>query len=165
MANWVESAEFRMESHYNADARRNRVESSNGCRSYLFSRTIIVAQQTVLSVGQCGPDHSSISQFLNQHFDVNIVTADLPDDALDTLRSQSVDLVLINRKLDTDYTDGMIILKTIKADPQLAETPVMIVSNFEDAQQAAVAAGAEYGIGKAELGLPVTKERVAAVLG
>lgn len=124
-----------------------------------------MAQKTVLSVGQCGPDHSSISQFLNQHFDVKIVTADLPEDTLDTLQRQPVDLVLINRKLDTDYTDGMVILKAIKADAQLAETPVMIVSNFEDAQQAAVAAGAEYGIGKAELGQPATRERIAAVLG
>ncbi len=165
MANWVKSAELRMEIHYNAHAQRNRVESSNGCQSYLFSRTITVAQQTILSVGQCGPDHSSISQFLNQHFDVNIVTADLADDTLDALQNQSVDLVLINRKLDTDYTDGMLILKMIKADPQLAKTPVMIVSNFEDAQRAAVAAGAEYGIGKSELALPATKERVAAVLG
>jgi len=53
----------------------------------------------------------------------------------------------------------------IKADPLLAETPVMIVSNFKDAQQAAVAAGAEYGIGKSELALPATRTRVAAVLG
>lgn len=154
-----------MEIHYNEHPRRNRVESPNGCQSYLFSRTITVAQQTILSVGQCGPDHSSLSQFLNQHFDVNIVTADLPDDTLETLQNQSVDLVLINRKLDTDYTDGMIILKMIKADPLLAETPVMIVSNFKDAQQAAVEAGAEYGIGKSELALPATRTRVAAVLG
>ncbi len=123
-----------------------------------------MATQTVLSVGQCGPDTTSISRFLNQHFEVNLLTADLPADSLETLRNQAVDLVLINRKLDADYTDGMVILEAIKADPELAGIPVMIVSNFEDAQKAAVEAGAEYGFGKLEYDLPATRDRVAAAL-
>jgi len=118
----------------------------------------------VLSVGQCGPDHASISRFLNQNFDVEILTADLPADTEQQLASHSVDLVLINRKLDADYSDGMDILRSIKSRPATADVPVMIVSNFEDAQQVAVAAGAIHGIGKSELDTPTARDRVAAVL-
>ncbi|MEO2032083.1 MAG: response regulator [Planctomycetaceae bacterium] len=123
-----------------------------------------MSQKTILSVGQCGPDHASLTRFFHQHFDVEILTADLPADALDVLRGRAVDLVLINRKLDADYTDGMNILRTIKADQKLSSIPVMIVSNFEEAQQAAVETGAVYGFGKAELSSPVVKERVENVL-
>ena len=118
-----------------------------------------------MSVGQCGPDHASISRFLNRHFDVEIRTADLPEDTMQRLREEPVDLILINRKLDADYSEGMDILRTLKADPALSLIPVMIVSNFEESQKAAVAEGAEYGIGKSELVSDVARERVAAVLG
>ncbi|MEX2287075.1 MAG: hypothetical protein WD648_08305 [Planctomycetaceae bacterium] len=118
----------------------------------------------VLDVGQCNPDHSSISQFLRKHFDVEIARAALPADALGQLRDGRFDLVLINRKLDADYSDGTEILRAIKADESLCGIPVMLVSNYADAQQAAVIAGAEYGFGKAELGSPHTLERLAKFL-
>jgi response regulator RpfG family c-di-GMP phosphodiesterase len=124
-----------------------------------------MSQKTVLSVGQCGPDHASISNFLNRHFDVRILTADLPEDTLQTLRAKPVDLVLINRKLDTDYSEGMDILRALKSDPDLSSIPAMIVSNFEESQQAAVAAGAQYGIGKSELSTEAAREKVAVFLG
>lgn len=119
----------------------------------------------VLSVGQCGPDHASISRFLSTNFRAAVDRADELDDTLDQLRSKSYDLVLINRKLDIDYSDGLRILQTLKADEAFREIPVMIVSNYADAQEAAVAAGAAYGFGKAELGHPDTVARVGAVLG
>lgn len=124
-----------------------------------------MTQRTVLSVGQCGPDSASIARFLNQHFDVRILTSDLPPDTLQVLRREPVDLVLINRRLDADYSDGMEILRMIKSDPALTDTPVMIISNFQEAQQAAVDAGAVPGFGKAELSSHQTREIVAAVLG
>ena len=118
----------------------------------------------VLDVGQCNPDHSSISKILRKHFDVEIARAALPDDALGQLRDGRFDLVLINRKLDADYSDGTEILRAIKADESLCDIPVMLVSNYADAQQAAVIAGAEYGFGKAELDSPETAERLAKFL-
>lgn len=124
-----------------------------------------MSKRIVLSVGQCAPDHASISGFLNRHFDVDIQTADLPEDTLQRLREQPADLILINRKLDTDYSEGMDILRTLKADPELRKIPVMIVSNFEESQTAAVAEGAEYGIGKSELTTDAARDRVAAFLG
>ena len=108
------------------------------------------AQRRVLSVGQCEPDSAALAQFLGRHFRVAIDRAALPDEALGKLRKEHYDLVLVNRKLDADYTDGTNILKAIKQDEALAKTPVMIVSNYPEAQQEAVAMGAEYGFGKLE---------------
>lgn len=119
----------------------------------------------VLDVGQCNPDHASLTRFLTGHFDVEIERTALADETLERLRNEAFDLVLINRKLDADYSDGMEILRSIKQDEKLKSLPVILVSNYADAQAAAIAAGAEPGFGKAELSDPATVEKVAAVLG
>jgi len=119
----------------------------------------------VLDVGQCDPDHGAIRRMLEANFDVTITRAKLPDDAIAQLYAGKYDLVLINRKLDEDYSDGVEILKQIKADPVLASVPVMIVTNYPEHQEAAVALGAEYGFGKAELGVSQTVERLENFLG
>ena len=118
----------------------------------------------VLSVGQCVPDTTSLKSFLHKHFDVEVVTSDLPADTLAALRSGAFDLVLINRKLDQDYSEGLDILQSMKADAALAEIPVMLITNFAEHQDAAVAAGAEYGFGKNDYRDPATAERLAAFL-
>ena len=108
--------------------------------------------KTVLSVGQCVPDEAALERFLRANFDVHIVTADTTPEAMNLLRSICYDLVLVNRKLDADYTDGTDLLRLIKADDALQAIPVMIVSNYPEYQDAAVQMGAVYGFGKAELG-------------
>ena len=72
--------------------------------------------------------------------------------------------MLINRKLDCDYSDGTAILKQLKADPLLAKTPVMIVTNYAEHQDAAVAMGAERGFGKLELQDPATQQKLSKFL-
>ncbi|HET6423612.1 MAG TPA: response regulator [Planctomycetaceae bacterium] len=121
--------------------------------------------RTVLSVGQCVPDASSLNRFLKANFDVQIDTADTAPEALDLLRKGPFDLVLINRKLDADYTDGTEILRQIKADAAMSATPVMIVSNYPEYQDAAVKLGAQYGFGKAELGSTDVITRLQPFLG
>jgi len=118
----------------------------------------------VLSVGQCDPDSASLSRFLNQHFQVSIDRAALPSEAIEKLRRARFDLVLINRKLDADYSDGTEIVKAIKQDSKLGATPVMIVSNHEEAQKEAVELGAEYGFGKLEFAQPEVVERLKPFL-
>lgn len=120
--------------------------------------------KTVLSVGQCRPDNAAIGHFLKSNFDVQVLTSDLPADTQATINSQQIDLVLINRKLDADYSDGMDILKSLKADESTSAIPVMLVSNFAEWQEKAVAAGAVYGFGKAELTSAETIERVQSAL-
>lgn len=112
----------------------------------------------VLDVGNCGPDLASIKGFLTRHFDCEVVQAHGPEDALAELRRDDFDLVLINRKLDRDYSDGIEIVKQIKADPELSGLPVMLVTNYPEHQDAAVAVGAERGFGKLALGSAETRE-------
>lgn len=118
----------------------------------------------VLDVGNCGVDHSAIRGMLEQSFQAEVVQADGPEDALALLKKNSFDLVLVNRKLDRDYSDGLDIIKALKADPQLASVPCMLITNYPDQQAIAVAAGAEYGFGKKELRGPATHERLARFL-
>ncbi|MCE9553767.1 MAG: response regulator, partial [Planctomycetes bacterium] len=111
----------------------------------------------VLSVGQCVPDHTAISRMLKSRFGVEVVAADKADDALAALRGGPIDLVLVNRKLDCDYTDGLEIIRQIKADEALKDVPCMLISNYAEHQETATEAGAEYGFGKAELEKPETQ--------
>ena len=124
-----------------------------------------MVQKTVLSIGQCRPDNAAINHFLTSNFDVQVLTADLMEDAIRVLQSQSIDLILINRKLDADYSDGMEILKALKADASQAMIPVMLISNFAEWQEMAVDCGAVYGFGKAEFRSPDVLSRLRGVLG
>ena len=118
----------------------------------------------VLDVGNCGPDHATISQLLEKQFAVKTHQADQASDALSLLRREKIDLVLVNRKLDIDYSDGIAVIEQIKAEPEFAGVPVMLVTNHDQYQQEAVAAGAEYGFGKLQLNDATTQERLARFL-
>ena len=123
-----------------------------------------MTQKTVLSIGQCRPDQAAISHYLTSHFGARVLTADLPTDAYQLIGSESFDLILVNRKLDADYSDGMEIVRNLCTDEATAEIPVMLVSNFAEWQEKAVEMGAVYGFGKAELNRPETKQRLSKIL-
>jgi CheY-like chemotaxis protein len=118
----------------------------------------------VLDVGQCIPDHAAIRRLLENKFSAQVVQTHGLEDTLAELRRGEFALVLVNRKLDADYSDGMEIIRRIKGDPQLAGVPVMIVSNYPDAQQQAVEIGAEMGFGKAKLASAETHAILQTVL-
>ncbi|MDZ4659965.1 MAG: response regulator [Bythopirellula sp.] len=118
----------------------------------------------VLDVGNCGPDFGSITRFLTQNFDCTVEQAHGPEDALAKLRGGDYALVTINRKLDQDYSDGAEILKQIKADPAIQKTPVMLITNYAEHQDAAVELGAERGFGKLQFSEPETLEKLEKFL-
>jgi CheY-like chemotaxis protein len=118
----------------------------------------------VLDVGNCEPDHASIKRLMGR-FGAEVVQAHGATDALAALREGEFALVVVNRKLDMDYSDGIDVIRQIKADPALARVPVMLVTNYADHQDAAVAIGAERGFGKLEFDKPETIERLESVLG
>jgi CheY-like chemotaxis protein len=118
----------------------------------------------VLSIGQCAADSPMIAQMLRRHFDAETLSVASEAEALQLLRERSVALVLINRILDADGSSGLEVLQQLKADEMLRDIPVMLVSNYPDAQQQAVAAGALAGFGKAALNEPETVARLRAVL-
>jgi CheY-like chemotaxis protein len=119
----------------------------------------------VLNVGHCLPDHLLIRAFLTRHFDCEVAAADGPDETIALVRGGAIDLVLVNRKLDSDYSDGIELVRRLKADPRTAGVPVMLVTNYANHQDEAVAAGALVGFGKLELETDETLERLGAVLG
>ena len=118
----------------------------------------------VLDVGNCVPDHAALRRMLEGRYQAEVHQTHAADDTLAALRAQSFDLVLINRKLDIDYSDGIEILRQIKEDEQLKQVPVMLVTNYPEHQEEAVRLGADYGFGKLELQKPATHERLARFL-
>src|SRR5579884_1467384 len=100
-----------------------------------------MSTRRVLSVGQCMADHGGISRTLQRAFQAEVVPASTPDEALQKLRQGSFALVLVNRVFDYDGSEGLDLIRAIKADDTLRQVPVMLVSNYEDAQEEAVQAG------------------------
>jgi CheY-like chemotaxis protein len=119
----------------------------------------------VLDVGQCALDHATISRYLTRNFDCEIAKANDATEALAQLKSSRFDLVLVNRKLDIDYSDGIEVIRQIKSDPTIADVPVMLVTNYPEHQDAAIAEGAVRGFGKLEFEKAETRARIADVLG
>ena len=118
----------------------------------------------VLDVGNCVPDHAAIRRLIEGHFDASVAQANDLAGAVAELERQSADLVLVNRKLDLDYSDGMAILRHLKSDPRWAKVPVMLITNYPEYQAEAVAAGAEPGFGKQELRNNETLEKLKRFL-
>jgi CheY-like chemotaxis protein len=118
----------------------------------------------VLDVGNCVPDHAAIRRLIENHFDARVAQANDLAGAVADLQRQPADLVLVNRKLDVDYSDGMAIVRRLKDDPHWARIPVMLITNYPEYQAEAVAAGAEPGFGKQELHSNETLEKLKRYL-
>lgn len=120
----------------------------------------------ILDVGQCNHDHGKLTGFLTERFGATVDRAHGLEDARELMSKTRYDLVLVNRLLDVDQRSGVEVIRSLKdvADPRLAAVPFMLVSNYPDAQQAAVEVGAEPGFGKAEFDKPTTVDRLSALL-
>jgi len=123
-----------------------------------------LSTKRVLSVGQCFADHSSISRVLRASFVAEVIAADTSRQALQQLQEETFALVLVNRVFDADGDSGLDLIRAIKADDALRSVPVMLVSNYDEAQAQAVQAGALPGFGKAALGQPHMLARVESYL-
>src|SRR5262245_23298310 len=123
-----------------------------------------MSAKRVLSVGQCPADDGSIRRTLERGFGAEVVAVDTADDAVRQIRAGDFALVLVNRIFDADGYSGLDFIRTLRADAALAATPVMLVSNFDDAQAQAVAEGAVPGFGKASLGSSIMLVRMRKYL-
>ena len=115
-------------------------------------------------MGNCSFDHGNLEALITANFDAEMSAADSHGEALAMLASSAFDLILVNRKLAFNGSDGVELIERIKADPRLDGVPVMLLSNYPWAQRAAIAAGAHPGFGKAELDRPETIEKLAGFL-
>ena len=114
--------------------------------------------KVLVDCGNCGPDFNAIRQMAASQFGATVLQTHGAEDTLKLLRERAVDLVTVNRKLDRDYSDGLDVVKQIKADPDVADVPVMLVTNHQEYQQSAVKAGCEPGFGKLALDDAATHE-------
>ena len=112
--------------------------------------------RVLVDCGNCGPDFHAIRQMAVSQFNARVLQTHGSEDTLKVLKEQQVDLVTVNRKLDRDYSDGLDVVKRIKADPDVGKVPVMLVTNLEEHQQSAIDAGCEPGFGKLAIGDPAT---------
>lgn len=106
----------------------------------------------VALIGHCGPDSSFLRLAINKAIPgVQLLAAD-DDQELKAALDGGVDLALFNRQLDFgfDDTEGVSVIR--KLGRSYPATKMMLVSNFADAQAAAVGAGALPGFGKREIG-------------
>src|SRR5436190_21888210 len=121
-------------------------------------------KKTIVLVGHCGPDSSYLRMTVDKASKgARILMADDDSELQDAL-AQNPDLVLFNRELGYGFThktgvDAIAHLR--KLSPQLR---MMLVSNYADAQAAAVANGALPGFGKREIGSPRVIEVLRAAL-
>ncbi|HWE02177.1 MAG TPA: hypothetical protein VG326_07165 [Tepidisphaeraceae bacterium] len=118
----------------------------------------------VALVGHCGPDSGYMRMIVSGvDKSVQVVSAD-DDHALGKILKEGVDLLLFNRILDFgfDENEGVAVIR--KLHRQSPDLKMMLVSNYPEAQAAAVAAGALPGFGKRDLGASRVKEMLREAL-
>ncbi len=121
--------------------------------------------KTVVDCGNCGPDYNAIRQMVQSNFEAVVLQTHSLEDTLVLLAQRSVDLVTVNRKLDRDYSDGMDVIRGIKADPRFSSVPIMLVTNYDEYQEAAAKVGAVRGFGKLTVRDPATVGLLQPYLG
>ena len=116
----------------------------------------------MLCVGNCRPDHAALAGLLEQQFAGAVQRADTAPAARAALRSTHFAVVLVNRVLDADGSSGIELVHRLHTDHP--DVPILLISNYGNAQHEAIAAGAHPGFGKRDLHNPATIELLAQYL-
>jgi len=117
----------------------------------------------VLLVGHCGFDSGGLTRFAQKTLPGARVLRVNDQNTLTKLISETPCLLLINRVLDGSFTvgHGTALIEILGNESQNNTPSVsLLISNYEDAQQAAEQAGAASGFGKSDIGTPVAIERL-----
>lgn len=120
--------------------------------------------QRVALIGHCGFDSGSLTRFAQDIAPGAEVVRVNDQKTLNDI-SNSQTLMLVNRVLDGRFDvggSGIALIESIAKSDKAS--PTMLVSNFEDAQQAAEAAGALPGFGKSQIADAAVRERVAMAI-
>ncbi len=115
----------------------------------------------VALVGHCGPDCWTLKSAVNWALPgAQILT--IGDESTLTSSLGTIDLALINRVLDGRFKgeSGIALIRRLRADGAAAGIALMLVSNFEEAQRDAEAAGAVPGFGKSDANTEKAKRRM-----
>jgi CheY-like chemotaxis protein len=116
----------------------------------------------ILNVGQCQIDGPWMKDVLEERLGVVVENADSASEAAEKARRHRYRLILVNRELAHDSASGLdVVSELVARDPQ---TPVMMVSDYAEAQAAAVERGAIPGFGKRDFESAETLERLAEIV-
>ena len=118
----------------------------------------------VVLVGHCGADSSYLRiAVASAGPAISVVSVD-DEEGLTAALEIGAELVLINRIIDWGFAEqeGVALISRLRRTHPNLRT--MLVSNYPDAQAAAVAAGALPGFGKREIGGPKVKELLRIAL-
>jgi DNA-binding response OmpR family regulator len=120
--------------------------------------------KNVLIVGHCDLDNPQITSLIEKNFSAKVTRVKLLKKAIDCLEKQDYDLVIINRIGAFDQEGGLELIKEIKKDGRF-NTPLMMVTNFNDQMDEAIKCGAVAGYGKDKLYDEETVELLSKYLG
>lgn len=111
-------------------------------------------RKRILLVGHCGPDGSYIRSAVKAALGgVQFMAAE--DNAqMEKAVAGGIDLILFNRELGYGFEPAMGVEMIAALRGRYPQVPMMLVSNYPDAQAAALAAGAVSGFGKRQIGTP-----------
>jgi two-component system chemotaxis response regulator CheY len=115
----------------------------------------------ILSIGNCSYDHSTLAAALKKNFQVDVHAVETADEATKAVKESPFDLIVVNRLFDRNGESGIELIKRLKAT---MKTPMMLISNYPEYQEEAVAAGAVPGFGKKQVGKPAMLEVVGEYL-
>lgn len=110
----------------------------------------------VVLVGHCNADQFSLTNAVRNALGNAVTVTSANDDDEVAVCTSAGSLMLVNRQLDGQFgVDGGIEL--IRQLCSQSDPPaVMLISNYADAQEQAIAAGAQRGFGKSDLADPAT---------
>lgn len=118
----------------------------------------------IVLVGHCGPDSYMLRSAVKYAVEGSELSFANDDLALTKALEDGVDLLLINRVMDGRFTSeiGTDLIKRLRQERPATRT--MLISNYSDAQDAAVEAGAARGFGKGEAGSKKMRDALGAAL-
>jgi DNA-binding NarL/FixJ family response regulator len=119
----------------------------------------------VVFVGHCGPDSTYLRMAVRKSLgQADVLMAGCPAELDDALKTAHVDLILFNRELGYGFQPdmGVEFIRVLKQ--RYPNIPMMLISNYPEAQSAALQAGAVAGFGKREIGSPRVSELIKAAV-
>lgn len=119
----------------------------------------------ILLVGHCGPDSYALRSAVSRAAPgAQVVFINEQQELQEQL--PRAELLLVNRMLDGgfDTNSGLDLIKSLAQNGQQANPPCMLISNFADAQAAAIEAGARPGFGKSQMNSEDAAARIREAL-
>src|SRR4051812_17986421 len=113
-------------------------------------------------VGHCSPDSSHLTMAVRGAVPTAKIIRVTDDATTEKLLAEGVDLLLVNRAMEHGYSEevGTDYIRVLKE--RAPNVKMMLISNYADAQEAAVKLGALPGFGKSTIMTAETKQKLQA---